>query len=140
VFSPLMVAPPHDWTDTALLLTFDGPAPTPTTTLPPPPILVPPTPLTLRERALNRLAELGAPQWAISAFDCIGWRESGWENKRSVTSDDGTLQINDVHDAELRASGLDPYVPEDAATFSWRLFTRAGWSFRDWTVRGLCGV
>lgn len=96
--------------------------------------------LTLRERALQKLTELGAPPWVVNGFDCIGWRESKWSNVRSRTGDDGVLQINDVHDPELRRLGLDPYVPEDAAEFSWRLFTRAGNSFRDWTVRGLCGL
>lgn len=98
------------------------------------------SPVTLRERALNRFAELGAPAWVIAAFDCIGRNESGWTNSRSKTGDSGTLQINDVHRPELDRLGLDPMVPEDAATFAWRLFTRAGWSFRDWVVAPWCGL
>jgi len=104
------------------------------------PALAPPPELTLRERALNRFAELGAPQWVVNAFDCVGWRESRWLNVRSRTGDTGVLQINDVHNPELWRLGLSAWSPEDSATFSWLLFTRAGWSFRDWTVRGLCGL
>ena len=100
----------------------------------------PVTALTPRERTLNRLVELGAPGWVVGAFDCIGWRESGWANVRSKTGDSGVLQINDVHGPELARLGLDPWSPEDSASFAWLLFTRAGWSFRDWTVAPKCGL
>ncbi len=112
----------------------------PTTTTSTPTDPPPSSPLTLRERALNRLAELGAPQWVLNAFDCVGWFESRWSNVRSRTGDTGVLQINDVHRPELYRLGLDPWSPEDSASFAWLLFTRAGWSFRDWTTRGLCGL
>lgn len=109
------------------------------------PAAVPETPTTtpsktVRERTLSKLAELGAPEWVVAAFDCVGWYESKWANVRSRTGDTGVLQINDVHRPELARLGLDPWVPEDSAEFAWRLFTRAGWSFRDWNVRGLCGL
>ena len=131
-------APDTQWTDMALSLTVD---PSPDRVVEQPARQTEPPPeLSLRERALNRFVELGAPPWVVGAFDCIGWYESKWQNVRSRTGDTGVLQINDVHRPELRAWGLDPWVPEDAATWSWHLFTRAGWSFRDWTVRGLCGL
>jgi hypothetical protein len=106
----------------------------------PPTTLSPPIELSLRERTLGRLADLGAPQWVVNAFDCVGWFESKWQNVRSRTGDTGVLQINDVHRPELNRLGLDPWSPEDSASFAWLLFTRAGWSFRDWNVRGLCGL
>lgn len=96
-------------------------------------------PPTLRDIALARFAQLGAQPWEIAAFDCIGRRESGWTNKRSPTADDGTLQINDVHDPELATLGLDPYNPSDAADYSWLLYRRRG-NFHDWTVAPACGL
>lgn len=118
----------------------DGPAiPPPRNTAPPPPPPPSPTDGTLRERALNRLAEHGAVQWQLDVFDCIGWYESGWQNKRSPTGDDGVFQINDVHDPELRRRGLDPYAPEDAADYAWSL-SLSGTTFKPWNVRAKCGV
>jgi hypothetical protein len=102
------------------------------------PIPPPPEPPTLRERALNRLVELGAAPWQIGVFDCIGWHESNWRNVRNHQSgDDGVFQISDIHDPQLRAQGLDPYVPEDAATFAWQL-SRQGSTFKPWVVAPLC--
>jgi hypothetical protein len=142
VFIPADGAPAaRRWTDTALLLTFDGPPPT-TTTLPPPPILVPPT---LRERALNKLAELGAPQWVVRGLDCLGWAESGWQAIRSkYMNDNGTWdhsfwQFNDIHWPRLNRMGLNPYIPEDAAVFAWTLYSESG--FGPWSAtRAKCGV
>lgn len=99
----------------------------------------PPAPLSLRDRALGRFVELGAAPWQVAIFDCIGWRESRWSNVRSKTGDSGVLQINDVHSAQLRAQGLDAWVPEDAATYSWQL-SRRGTNFTPWTVHASCGV
>jgi len=93
----------------------------------------------LRDRALAKFHALGAAQWQINVFDCIGWYESGWQNKQSPTDDEGVLQINRVHLPQLQAQGLNPWVPEDAATYSWQL-SRQGTNFRPWTVHGLCGV
>jgi hypothetical protein len=100
---------------------------------------------TVRDRALTQLQWLGAAQWQISVFDCIARNESRWQNKRSDrmnyngTWDHGVWQINDIHWPLLNALGLDPYIPEDAARFVWRL-SRSGSSFQPWSVRASCGV
>lgn len=99
----------------------------------------------IRDRALDKLRALGAAQWQISIFDCIGAHESGWQSKRSNrmnsngTWDHGPFQINDIHWPALNAQHLDPYVPEDAAVYVWQL-SRSGTSFGAWSVHGLCGV
>lgn len=99
----------------------------------------------VRGRALAKIASFGAAQWQIDVFDCIGWHESGWQSKRSNkanyngTYDHGPFQINDVHWSQLNAQGLDPYVPEDAATYVWQL-SRQGTRFGAWSVHSLCGV
>lgn len=114
---------------------------------PPLPPIVPPPPveLTIRERALAQLERLGATERQLIVFDCIGWYESGWQSKRSNqrnadgTYDHGPFQINDVHRAQLAAQNLDPYNPEDAATYVWQL-SRQGRIFTAWAVHTLCGV
>jgi hypothetical protein len=140
------------WTDTALLLSFEGPPPTAPEPEPEPEPERPadhPAPVALdssvRGRALSTLAELGAPGWVINGFDCLARSESGWRNIRSDhansngTFDHGVWQINDVHWPRLNARGLDPYVPEDAATFVWTLWRESG--FGPWSAtRWGCGV
>jgi hypothetical protein len=98
----------------------------------------------IRGRALARFAELGAPAWVIAGFDCIGWKESGWNSIRSRymnsngTYDHGPLQFNDVHWPRLNRYGLDPYVPEHAAEFAWIIFQEQG--FNPWrATRAGCG-
>lgn len=141
----LVVAPPHEPEQPPV------DASPPTTEVPPPPPepepqLHPAMTGTVRERALARLAELGATPWMLTVFDCIGRHESGWQSIRSHranpngTFDHGPFQLNDVHWPTLNGAGLDPYVPEDAATFAWSL-SRNGTRFSPtWTVASRCGV
>lgn len=144
---PSLTTPPPvvPWADTGHERAHEPPPPPTTTPEAPAPTIAPPTtiaaaPLTLRERALGQLAALGAPPWVIAGFDCIGRHESGWRNARSSTGDSGVFQINDVHRPELARLGLDPWLPEDAATFALQLWARAGGSWRDWTVAPLCNL
>ena len=51
--------------------------------------------------------------------------------------DAGVYQLNSIHNAQLRAEGLDPHVPEDAATNAWQL-SRGGTTFRPWVVAPIC--
>ncbi len=107
----------------------------------PPAPTIPPPELTLRERALNRLTELGAQPWQVVVFDCIGLHESGWENvdhrNPDGSVDAGVYQLNSIHRAQLAAEGLDPHVPEDAAQYAWQL-SRQGTTFRPWVVAPIC--
>lgn len=152
---------PPVWTDTALALSYDGPPKPPDPPPPPPepepepeqPVAnhTPPPPPRfyeggdVRSRALNRLAVLGAVQWQLNVFDCLGWAESGWQSKRSNqinsngTWDHGPFQINDIHGPRLNSLGLDPYVPEQAADYVW-LISSGGTNFRPWSTRYKCGV
>lgn len=155
----IIAEPPPEpvWTDTALLLTFEGPPPTlePTaapTASPQPtssfgetsePATIPPA--TDRDRALATLADLGAPAWVVRGFDCIASSESGWASIRSRyqnsngTYDHGVFQLNDVHWPRLNRLGLDPYIPEHAATFVMVLWRESG--FGPWSAtRWGCGV
>jgi len=142
------------YSDEALTLTVVAAAPEPEPEPPAPepePLRVvqsaPPPAATsnVRDRALAQFAQLGATSWQISVFDCIGWHESGWQSKRSNkqnpngTYDHGPLQINQIHYPKLNALGLDPYVPEDAAVYAWRLSSE-GHNFKPWTVAASCGV
>lgn len=130
--------------DDAVLPIVGSPAPPATIVAAPPvaatpepaPLQLPPPidPGDLRGRALARFVELGAAPWQVAMFDCIGRNESGWQNVRGRWSpDSGVLQINDVHLPLLHDLGLDPWVPEDAATFAWQL-SRQGRNFSPWTV------
>lgn len=146
--------PPITYTDRALLLTVTGPPPTTEQVSEPPPEPKPEPAqpaseaaplLSVRDRALSKLRELGAAAWQIGVFDCIGSHESGWQSIRSRransngTFDHGPFQINDIHWPLLNSLGLDPYRPEDAAVFVWRL-SGNGQRFGAWSVHASCGV
>lgn len=98
--------------------------------------------LTYREQVLHELRLLGAAEWIVASLDCLGWRESGWQNIRSHrantngTFDHGGLQIND---SNVRRFGLDPYVPASQAFMAYQLVLgrlRIGDPpFADWSTR-----
>lgn len=121
------------------------PEPEPVAEQSPAPALVAAVSGSVRDRALAQFARLGATGWQISVFDCIGYHESGWQSKRSNkqnsngTWDNGPMQINDIHWPTLNRLGLDPYVPEDAAVYAWRLSSE-GHNFKPWSVAASCGV
>jgi hypothetical protein len=122
----------------------DGPAiPLPRNYTPPPRPVVDSN--WVRDEALDEFRALGAAQWQIDVFDCIGYKESGWQSKRSNrpnangTWDHGPFQINDVHWPTLNRLGLDPYNARDAARYAWRL-SGNGSFFTAWSVHWSCGV
>lgn len=109
--------------------------PSSTTTTRPTYTLPPPQP-TLRQRTLDTLTELGATPEQLTIWDCIGRAESGWTNATSTTGDHGVLQINAIHLEHLARIGLDPYIPEDAATYAYGLWQARG--FQPWTTAKGC--
>lgn len=52
------------------------------------------------------------------------------EHNTDGTIDGGLWQINSVHDARLKALGLDKFNPEHATKFARMLYEERGW--RDW--------
>jgi hypothetical protein len=107
-----------------------------TTTTTRPTYTLPPPPSTLRQRTLDTLTQLGATPEQLTIWDCIGLAESNWTNATSATGDHGVLQINQIHLAHLARIGLDPYIPEDAATYAFGLWQARG--FQPWTTAKAC--
>jgi hypothetical protein len=124
-----------DQTDHFVTTTSSTSSTSSTTTARPTYTLPPPQP-TLRQRTLDTLTELGATPEQLTIWDCIGRAESGWTNATSTTGDHGVLQINAIHLEHLARIGLDPYIPEDAATYAYGLWQARG--FQPWTTAKGC--
>jgi hypothetical protein len=123
-------------TTTTTTSTTTTTAATTTTTTARPTYTLPPPPSTLRQRTLDTLTQLGATPEQLTIWDCIGLAESNWTNATSATGDHGVLQINQIHLAHLARIGLDPYIPEDAATYAYGLWQARG--FQPWTTAKAC--
>lgn len=128
--------PPPSLPSSSTSTTTPAPGTTTTTITTRPTYTLPPSQPTLRQRTLNTLAELGATPAQLTVWDCIGQAESGWTNATSPTGDHGVLQINAIHLEHLARIGLDPYIPENAATYAYGLWQTRG--FQPWTTAKAC--
>jgi len=126
---------PTSSTTTSPGTTTSSTSTTSTTTARPTYTLPAPQP-TLRQRTLDTLTQLGATPEQLTVWDCIGQAESGWTNTTSTSGDHGVLQINAIHLEHLARIGLDPYIPEDAATYAYNLWQARG--FQPWTTAKGC--
>lgn len=131
--SPPTESPPSLSVESPPVASSDSSLPSPL-----PPIAQPQIERSPIEAGMARLADLGATDWQLRTFGCLGFYEST-NNPYAVsaTGDYGWLQINKRYHG-WRWAGRDIFDPAVNAEVAWDIYRESG--FRAWTTHGLCGV